>query len=129
MRRKLTIRSYAMLAGAFILGLVVALGTSNAFGQVACPASQCPAIMVADVPAVAMTRTIIRPRVVVPQAVVTTQPRVVFAQPMRPAFTVVQAPAPQYTIVETPRAPFVVNGLFRDRVVQPRRSNLSIIAQ
>ena len=46
-----------------------------------------------------------------------------------PAMTVVQQPAPAYSIVETPREPFVVNGLFRDRVVVPRRMNLSVEKQ
>jgi len=113
MKKTDTVFRYGMLAVAFLIGLAVAIGTSQAFGHTL--DCTCPAVVTATTSKVTVTRTV--------------QPRLVFAQPVRPVFTVVQAPAPTYTIVETPRAPFVVNGLFRDRVVQPRRSNLSIIAQ
>jgi len=40
--------------------------------------------------------------------------------------TVIQQPAPAYTVTEQPRKPFAVQGLFRDRVVFPRRPALTV---
>ena len=63
----------------------------------------------------------VEPRVVVPRSTVVTRTAVV------PSTTVVQTQVQAYQVVETPQAPFAVRGLFRDRVVIPRRSNVSVV--
>jgi hypothetical protein len=45
----------------------------------------------------------------------------------RPMVTVVQQPVPGYQVIETPKAPFVVRGIFTDRVRVPRGKNLTIV--
>ena len=65
---------------------------------------------------------------------VTTQARPVYraAIPLRvvlsvPAFTYAVKDSPAYAVVSEAAAPKVVRGVFRDRIVQPRRPVLSVV--
>ena len=62
----------------------------------------------------------------------TTRPAYRVAVPLRaalpaPAFTYVVKDSPAYAVVSEAATPRVVRGLFRDRVVQPRRQVLSVV--
>ena len=120
MRKTITVYKYGLLVGAFVIGLALAFGNSQVFGQGIVVVQQ-PVVKTYEVTTVATP--VLRSRVVVPRTMVV-------QAPMR----VVQAPAPTYTVVETQRAPYVRRGAFGlgilpDRIINPRRTDLSIIAQ
>ena len=61
-------------------------------------------------------------------------PRYRYVRPWRiapavPTVTVVRAEAPAYKVVEKAATPWAVRGVFRDRVVIPRRGGVSVVAE
>jgi len=118
---------YGILGLAFVCGCIFASFTAKAETVVATNA--CDVCVVAS-PVMVRSVAPWRPRAVVTTVqkteVTTTAPMVRSAR-IRPALTFEQSPAPAYSVVETPRAPFVWNGLFRDRVVVPRRTDLTVV--
>ena len=127
MRKTDTVFRYALLIGAFLLGCLVAMGTSQALGQNFVVVQQPATVTTQEVTATPVVRSRVFTRTA--PVLMQTEPRVLFSQPARPVFSVVRAEPPTYSIVETPSAPFVRSGLFRDRIVQPRRNVLTIERQ
>ena len=133
--KKIDVYSYGILALAFVCGcLLVTTITAKAettFAASPCEA-QCDDCVVAAAPTAVPVRSYLPRRVTASTVqrteVVASVPRV-RGGGMIPLMTLEQRPAPAYTVVETPRAPWVYRGLFRDRVVVPRRTNLSIETQ
>jgi len=108
----MTLRGYVILTMAFVMGLLLALACKTATAD----------------EVVTTTQT-----VVVAKDVATTPHAKVRAHRLyRPLVTktvvagVEKQPAPAYTIVEKQSEPFVYSGLFRDRVVFPKRKQLSV---
>jgi hypothetical protein len=106
----MTIRSYGILAVAVLAGCAVALACKAATAADTVPVKQ--VVVAKSVTPVVKVRTFARP-VVVGGVVAGVERRA----------------APQYTIVEQPSNPFVWNGIFRDRVVFPKRKQLSVEIQ
>jgi hypothetical protein len=73
----------------------------------------------------------VEPRAVVPRSTavartaVVPSTTVVQTTPVVPFVAQTQVQA--YQVVETPQTPFAVRGLFRDRVVVPRRTNVTVV--
>ena len=89
-------------------------------------------IFVAVVAALLFAGTAVAQTVQTTTVTTTTRPAYRAAVPLRavlpaPAFTYVVKDSPAYTVVSEAAAPRVVRGLFRDRVVQPRRQVLSVV--
>ena len=83
-------------------------------------------VQAADIVPVKQTIVVADSVAAVPVVKVRAYPYVrVFARPLVTTNVEVRE-APRYTIVEQQSAPFVWNGVFRDRVVFPKRKQLSI---
>jgi len=123
---KLERKHYCWLAVAFVVGLVCALGLSKAHGQQIIVAPSIQSVASVGQPVTLTQTRIWRPRVIVPRTVVQST---VVAQPSQAVMTFESRPAPQYRVVEEPREPFVIRGLFTDRVRVPRGKTLSVVSE
>jgi hypothetical protein len=108
----MTIKHYAILTVEFLVGCIAAWAYKMAIAADIIPVKQ-PVVVVSD----SVTAPVVKMRTYR------------FVRPTVTAGIVVEAEkreASKYTIVEQPSTPFVWNGIFRDRVVIPRRKQLSV---
>ena len=124
--KKIETRHYGLLAVAFVVGLAAAVGLNKAHGQQIIVAPAIQSVASADQSVMVTQTRVLRPRIIVPRTLVQST---MVAQPSRAAMTFESRPAPAYTVVEEPREPFVIRGLFTDRVRVPRGKTLSVVSE
>lgn len=116
--RDLSVRHYVILTVAFVFGLVIALANNhmaNADSADACVTSNCQTVKTVSV--FPRAYRLARPF---------PQPVIVQEYHMANLGVYKTAPVVRYEVKSQPQAPIPVRGLFRDRLVFPRRPNLTV---
>lgn len=129
----MSVKQWLVCLVVFAFGIVCARGMATAFGDTV-KIIQKPAIFVRGVPVTIQDEEVPLATTTCPNGYCTPEAFVKQYRPTRNRWIVPQAnievfkaKTPTYKVLETPREPFVRRGFFRDRIIQPRRTNLRIV--